>query len=215
MEKSVCSKCKETKAVSDFWKSRAEKNGLDYFCIPCRKEHWRREYAKNPDRFKRCSQNYLEQNREKVKKRRQLHYERNRERLIAQSKSRQTQYDPAAILLRRRERYKHRMATDPIFHLSCSLRGRFKMAIKRISASKIQSVIQLCGCSLELLKRHLEKQFKPGMSWENYGKFGWHIDHVKPCSKFDLSDFEEQRKCFHFTNLQPLWVENLSKAARI
>ena len=51
------------------------------------------------------------------------------------------------------------------------------------------------------------------MTWENHTTHGWHIDHVKPCAVFDLSKPEEQKKCFHYTNLQPLWAkENLSKS---
>ena len=50
------------------------------------------------------------------------------------------------------------------------------------------------------------------MSWKNHGKYGWHIDHIKPCSKFNLIDPTEQKKCFHYTNLQPLWAkDNLTK----
>jgi len=59
------------------------------------------------------------------------------------------------------------------------------------------------------------KQFKPGMTWDNYGYYGWHIDHKVPCSNFDLSKPEEQYKCFHYTNLQPLWAEeNLIKGGK-
>ena len=54
------------------------------------------------------------------------------------------------------------------------------------------------------------------MSWENYGYYGWHIDHIIPCSKFDLSKLEEQKKCFHFTNLQPLWaLDNIKKSNKL
>lgn len=50
------------------------------------------------------------------------------------------------------------------------------------------------------------------MSWENRGNFGWHVDHIKPCASFDLTKPEEQAKCFHYTNLQPLWArENIAK----
>lgn len=73
--------------------------------------------------------------------------------------------------------------------------------------------MELTGCELNVLKEFLESKFKQGMSWENHGE--WHIDHIKPCCKFDLEDEEEQKKCFHYTNLQPLWAkENLSKGGK-
>ncbi len=70
----------------------------------------------------------------------------------------------------------------------------------------------VCGIARE----HLEKQFKEGMTWENHGLYGWHIDHIIPCASFDLTDLEQQKKCFHYTNLQPLWAkENLIKGVKI
>jgi len=70
--------------------------------------------------------------------------------------------------------------------------------------------MKLVGCSIDFLKQHLENKFKPGMSWKNYGK--WHIDHIRPCASFDLRKPAEQKKCFHYSNLQPLWAkENLVK----
>ena len=69
---------------------------------------------------------------------------------------------------------------------------------------------------MQTLKQHLESQFKDGMSWNNHGVKGWHIDHIKPCASFDLTDPEEQKKCFHFSNLQPLWwIDNLKKKDKI
>jgi hypothetical protein len=71
---------------------------------------------------------------------------------------------------------------------------------------------ELVGCSIPFLKAYFEKKFKPGMTWRNHGNHGWHIDHIRPCASFDLSKPEEQFKCFHYTNLQPLWKEeNLKK----
>ena len=72
--------------------------------------------------------------------------------------------------------------------------------------------MKLIGCSIESLKNYLEKQFKKDMTWHNHGLYGWHIDHIRPCISFDLIKKSEQKKCFHYTNLQPLWAkENLSK----
>lgn len=65
------------------------------------------------------------------------------------------------------------------------------------------------------LKKYLESQFKEGMSWENYG-IEWHIDHIVPCSFFDLSNEDHQRICFNWRNLQPLWKkDNLSKNRKL
>lgn len=54
------------------------------------------------------------------------------------------------------------------------------------------------------------------MSWDNYGYRGWHIDHIKPCSSFNLSDIKEQKKCFHYSNMQPLWwKDNIAKSNKV
>ncbi len=71
---------------------------------------------------------------------------------------------------------------------------------------KAFSTIELLGCDINFLKEYLESKFTKGMSWENYGQAGWHIDHIKPCASFNLSNLEEQKTCFHYTNLQPLWA---------
>ncbi len=75
---------------------------------------------------------------------------------------------------------------------------------------------ELLGCSIKELRAHLESKFLASMTWSNRGQFGWHIDHIRPCSSFDLSDPLQQRECFHYTNLQPLWwLDNIKKGATI
>lgn len=62
---------------------------------------------------------------------------------------------------------------------------------------------------------YLESKFEPGMSWSNYGHKGWHIDHIMPCAIFDMANPEHVRRCFHFSNLQPLWAcDNLKKGSK-
>jgi hypothetical protein len=82
------------------------------------------------------------------------------------------------------------------------LRSRFYSAV--IKGYKVNSVINLLGCSINDLKNYLNSQFVEGMNWENYGVV-WEIDHIKPCSSFDLTKLEEQQKCFDYKNLQPLF----------
>ncbi len=87
------------------------------------------------------------------------------------------------------------------------------MALKHSGARKSQSTIALLGCSIPDLKSYLESKFLPGMTWDN--RSSWHIDHRKACAKFDLTDVDQQRQCFHYSNLRPLWaVDNLRKGSK-
>lgn len=87
-------------------------------------------------------------------------------------------------------------------NLSCRIRD----SIKRQKTTKGNFTRQLVGCSVDFLMGYLESKFSKGMSWRNWGKRGWHIDHIKPCISFDLTDPEQQMACFHYTNMQPLWA---------
>jgi hypothetical protein len=109
----------------------------------------------------------------------------------------------------------HRYATDPVFRLRKILRSRVISALK--GRSKAAQTLELLGCTVEELKKHIEQQWLPGMTWDNYGfEIGkWQMDHIVACSKFDLSAPEQQRKCFGFRNIQPLWtIDNLRKNNR-
>jgi hypothetical protein len=97
-----------------------------------------------------------------------------------------------------------------VMKITRNLRSRTRDALKGIIKSK--HTLELLGCSVNQLRKHLESKFKPSMTWENYGVNGWTVDHIRPCASFDLLNPEEQYKCFHYTNLQPLWaIENSIK----
>jgi len=103
---------------------------------------------------------------------------------------------------------------DPVYIIKRALRSRLSKEIRKVGANKKASTMKLLGCSAEDFKNYFENKFKEGMVWENYGT--WHIDHIKPCVSFDLIQEEEQKKCFHYTNLQPLWAkENYIKGGKI
>lgn len=107
-----------------------------------------------------------------------------------------------------------RLQSNPQYKIACNLRRRINAVLKGISKS--QSSMKLLGCDMSTFMKHIESQFVEGMNWDNYGYYGWHIDHIRPCVSFDLTKPEEQAKCFHYTNLQPLWAkDNLSKRATI
>ena len=104
------------------------------------------------------------------------------------------------------------LENDTEFKIKHLLRCRMRKAIKAMNAEKYFNTLELTGCSIPFLKEYLQEKFTEGITWENYGE--WHIDHIKPCAKFNLLIEDEQRKCFHYTNLQPLWAkDNLSKSS--
>ena len=97
-----------------------------------------------------------------------------------------------------------------------NIRRRIREAIRVAGATKSAKAVELLGASIEEVRAHLEAQFKLGMTWDNWSTHGWHVDHIKPCASFDLTDPEQQKACFHYTNLQPLWAkDNHSKSDRL
>jgi len=115
-----------------------------------------------------------------------------------------------------REYHRSRSITDINFRIAGALRARVRAAVVSKNGKKVAKTIELIGCTIAELRRHLEDQFSDGMSWNNFGD--WHIDHIWPCASFpNLGSSEsEQRKCFHYSNLQPLWAdENMRKRDRI
>ena len=117
---------------------------------------------------------------------------------------------------KRREYERNRKKNDLGFKISHNLRTEVYQAVKSQGAKKSAHTMELIGCTILFLIDYITSLFKPGMSWKNYGIGGWEIDHIIPCDSFDLTKPEEQRKCFHYTNLQPLWAkDNRSKGNKI
>jgi len=84
------------------------------------------------------------------------------------------------------------------------------------AGQKAGSAVNDLGCSIAELKQHLESKFKDGMTWQNWTIDGWHIDHIKPLARFDLTNREQFLEACHYTNLQPLWaMDNYKKGDKI
>lgn len=160
-------------------------------------------YAKNKDKENRLSRLWKSEHPETKPGYDSVYRKRHAEKIKAKRST--DEYKDA-----KNARFRKRYATDEQFRNKTIVRSIFAQALRLQSVVKRTSVIPLLGCSIEFLLQHLEAQFQPGMTWDNQGV--WHIDHIRPCASFDLSDVEQQRSCFHYTNLQPLWgVENIRK----
>lgn len=109
-------------------------------------------------------------------------------------------------------RHMTKYRNDPLYKLIHRLRGRISCGIKK-KYKNLRSASYL-GCSLVELRAYMESKFQPGMTWENHGNYGWHIDHIIPLDSANTE--EEAFKLCHYTNLQPLWAkENLSKSNKL
>lgn len=149
---------------------------------------------------------YRQRNREHIKQQRREYKRRNAAQIAAKMQQYRKSHRPQ---INARKRY--RLKTDTKFRLAHSLRRRISNAMSGFSKSA--PTLKLLGCSLDALRAHLEQQFVDGMSWENRSE--WHIDHIRPVASFDLQDPAQQRACFHYSNMQPLWArDNLQKGAR-
>ena len=158
------------------------------------KKHYYSE--SNQERLKK----YKEKNKEKFKKMRQERDKKNRKKLNKYTRDRKK--------------------NNPSFRIRHQLSNRLWSALKRnnLYQSKCASTMQLVGCTIEELWKHLESSpsWEPWMTRENYGKGGWDVDHILPCASFDLKCPVQQLACFHWSNLQPLeHIKNCAKGDKI
>lgn len=109
-----------------------------------------------------------------------------------------------------------RMATDVNYVMRQRLRSRVFVAIKKGYGKKSAKTMDLIGCTIETLKAHIQSLFTDGMTWDKFLAAEIELDHIIPCAAFDLTKAEEQKKCFHWSNMQPLWViDNLMKGDKM
>lgn len=215
METKICSKCKKEKELCFFGVDKKRKDGLKVHCNDCRKIESMEYRKRNPEKRKETIKKYYENNKEKIKEKDKIRLLENPEKIRTiklksyhKNKTKDEQID------RRKKYRKYKRKTDVKYRLTDIVRRRIKDYIRINNITKKNKTFDIVGCTPEFLKEHLEKQFKNEMTWENYGLYGWHIDHIIPLSS--AKNEEELYKLCHYTNLQPLWAkENLSKGSKI
>jgi hypothetical protein len=187
MEKKICSKCKEEKEVCEFTKDSYNKDGYRCECKSCCKKRRDLTYY-----------TFLDEHREKSRDRQKKYYQKNIDSIRVRNKKYET----------------NRLKNDPEFRLIKNIRRRVLLFLQSNNITKNNKTFEIVGCTPQQLKEHIKSQFKDDMSWENYGYYGWHIDHIIPLSSAKNED--ELYKLCHYTNLQPLWAsDNLSKGDKI
>jgi hypothetical protein len=185
--------------------------------------------AKNAEAERAYRKAYYAANKEKVRAMNVAAYRKNKEQRNADARAAWAAMTPekrAAVAaamkewgkqnaehlkIYRREYQRNRAQTDPVFNLVRRQATRIRVVLRgNIKSAK---TMELVGLTATELRDYLQSKFLPGMTWENRRE--WHIDHIRPCASFDLTDPEQQRICFHYTNLQPLWAkDNLKKSDR-
>jgi hypothetical protein len=222
----ICSKCGGEKPLDEFYNYQQSKDGKRSACKECtnkdnkswaqknevsyttylkkyRQAH-KEEHAeylskyndKHKDRIKIKEKEWREKNTDHIKEKQKNWYDKNRRKKLRQN----SEYRVS------------RMKNDPVFRLTMYLRSRMNGLMR---GYKDKKALELLGCTLVEYKTYLESRFYGVINWENYGTI-WHLDHIIPCSAFDLRNPEEQNKCFHYTNTQPLLAkENLQKYNKI
>lgn len=142
------------------------------------------------------------------------HFQTHRDKIYAYRK-RRLETDPVWRTRSKeymREWFREKRRTDPQYNIGNRLRSRLWHAVTSSRGKKAAKTEDLVGCSVATLRAYLESKFTVGMSWESFMRGEIEIDHILPCASFDLKNPEAQRRCFHWTNLQPLWQsDNRSK----
>lgn len=226
-----CCKCGETKPYIDFYKRKKSTDGLTSICKSCtklyadsHKEYYKIYNKNNQEKVREQIKLWYENNKENRKEYKKtydtkyfenpINRERNRiyqekRRSLPGYKEKMKTYDkdkhkknPEYTKNYMRNYNRNKYKNNIYYKMEMIIRGRFRDAIKK--GIKHKSIIKLLGCSIEDFKQYLENKFLPEMTWNNHGEI-WEIDHILPCSSFDLTLLEEQQKCFHYKNHQPLF----------
>jgi len=236
---SSCKLCRKKYNDKNFEKNNIRRlkwknNNPDYS-----KNYNKQYYINNKEKIKETRKNHYENNKEKFSKNNKLYYDKNKEVIKSKvktyrndniinvkiSEKKYRENNPEKIKERKKkfkkknptyhnDYLKKRRENDVLYKLICLNRNRIWTFLKNKNFTKRNKTFEIIGCNPTQLKEYLEQKFTEGMSWDNHGQYGWHIDHIIPLSSAKTE--EEIYKLCHYTNLQPLWAEdNIKKSNKI
>jgi hypothetical protein len=158
-------------------------------------------YKDNKDKRLEQMKQYRKLNRIELLDKVREHYSLNKDKILERNRQWREEFRAVHGTSYNNFRYHE----DLNFKLKCVIRNRLADALKADNLSLVHVDI---GCSIEFLIAHIESKWQPGMTWDNWSRDGWHIDHIIPLDSFDLSDPDQFQKACHYTNLQPLWAKD-------
>lgn len=206
-----CSICNIEKEDTEFYKNK-KKSGHEYLrgdCKQCNSEKTKKYYTENKEKITERVRKYEIENREAVQKKKR-EYEKNNVEKTKEYKLNWLKNNKEKRKLSC-AKYHEKMYSQKEYRILSSMKSCFIIALKR---SKNSSKFSDLNYNIEDLLSHLESTWTEGMSWENYGKNGWHVDHIKPLSSFDLSDKQQLLDAWKLDNLRALWAtDNLKKSS--
>jgi hypothetical protein len=193
-----CCKCKRVLSESDFYKNKLSKDGVHWYCKKCQNK-----YSANYDKTNPRRKQYLKEYSRK-------YYATNPRRKEYLKKYNETYFNEYAKTPKRKQYiskyFKVKYKTDENFRIGKVMRGKLYTALKwKDSWRANHKGVECLGCDINFFRKYISNQFQENMSWGNYGE--WHLDHIMPLVNFDLTKKSEREKCFHYTNIQPLWKE--------
>lgn len=188
-----CYQCRQCLPLEAFYLSKNSRDGYRHGCKICVNAMNRKYYLKDPLKRIESGKQYWQRNKAIGRQKHAEYYQRNKQMIRARIKRNKT-------------------VQSRIYDI---LRGRLQKLI-----TKKRRTFNYLGCDLATFIRYIEGLWQPGMSWETYGAYRrggerrWHIDHIRPCATFDLTDDAECMKAFNWLNCQPMWaVDNMAKGA--
>lgn len=208
-EMKTCSRCGETKPAREFHR---QGTGYKPACKECRNASSRMAYAADDSKKLKNRQYYLN-NKEKEKARKAAAYRANPSKTKERHKV-WSRNNPDKLKMQRARAHKKRVST-PGGRLSLQIKNGMTRGLK-FGGKQGRRTFDILGYSFEELMSHLERQFQPGMTWENYGE--WHVDHKTPLSahNYETIDDIDFKRAWALSNLQPLWgLDNKRKHAKL
>jgi hypothetical protein len=191
MSKKKCNKCLKTKQIIEFHKDSSRPDGKSYICKLCDQKKFKKWKNANEEKYKDTVSKWRQKNIEKLREQ----HRKNAKKYRLKNKEK--------IQKRKNEYEKKKMQNDLFYRNKKLARKRINNALRSKNTKTNQRTESLIGCSIKEYILYLESKFQKGMTWANQGR--WEIDHIIPCCAFDLTIDDEQKKCFHYTNTQPLW----------